>query len=66
MKRPADANHANPPVYKRKTGPANLFITKKPSPGNAGQPASDRNTSGEKKESVKARLARQMVTAIVS
>ena len=60
LKRPADANLPAAPVYKRKPAPANLFITKKPAAGNSIKPP-DGEPSGEKKESVKARLMRQMV-----
>lgn len=58
-KRPAASDSTNPSVFKRKAAPANLFITnKKPI-----VPSGDRNeiNPGEKKESVRERLARQMV-----
>jgi|SRR5579862_9178247 len=60
LKRPAPAGGLNPPVIKRKAAPANLFITgNKPS-------ISGGNKKGvapvEKKESVRERLARQMVS----
>jgi hypothetical protein len=61
-KRPAQMDPDNAPVYKRKLAPVNLFINNK-------RPASRADTgrkSGEKKETVKQRLARQMVSPSIS
>ena len=58
QKRPPQGQAINPPVIKRKAAPTSLFIqSKKPAvkSGDA-EPA-----TSEKKESVKQRLARQMV-----
>jgi len=59
-KRPALSEAPNPTVFKRKAAPANLFITsnKKPKVVNEGK---NEVKPGEKKESVRERLARQMV-----
>ena len=57
LKRATDDEAENPPVYKRKTGPANLFIKRK-------NPRTSDGSTGpvsEKKESVKQRLQRELV-----
>jgi len=60
-KRPTPAQVNNPPVIKRKSAPASVFIQSK-------KPAAKSGDIGpvpsEKKESVKQRLARQMVRAM--
>jgi hypothetical protein len=59
-KRRAGNEPLNPPVVKRKAAPASLFITSNKKPN---VPGGDKNGMhpGEKKESVRERLARQMV-----
>jgi len=60
-KRPPPAHVNNPPMIKRKAAPTSVFIqSKKP----AAKSGDTEPVPSEKKESVKQRLARQMVRAI--
>lgn len=59
-KRVAPTEPSAAPVAKRKPAPANLFITKKPPASNAGNGIK----IGDKKESVKQRLMREMVFSV--